>query len=118
MGVVVWRYIHVDILILLIPTHSSCICSFLQQPYFLFIFLMFFVFVYTVVCNIFIITVYIHVYRKRENLCTKEIYAILHFLNKTQKNLYALLQKNSYHVNAARAARAERGKLHPQNYVF
>ena len=42
LGVVVRKYI--DFLILLI--HSSCICSFLQQhPYFLFIFLMFFVLV-------------------------------------------------------------------------
>ena len=40
-GVVVRRYI--DFIILLIP-YSSCICSFLQQqPYFLFIFKMFFV---------------------------------------------------------------------------
>ena len=41
LGVVVRRYIHVDFLILLIPTPlvRTCICSFLQQhPYFLFIF--------------------------------------------------------------------------------
>ena len=44
LGVVVRRYI--DFLILLIDPYSSCICSFLQQhPYFLFIFLMFFVLV-------------------------------------------------------------------------
>ena len=37
LGVVVRRYI--DFLILLIPSYSSCICSFLEQhPYFLFIF--------------------------------------------------------------------------------
>ena len=43
LGVVVRRYI--DFLILLIPTPP--ICSFLQQhPYFLFIFLMFFVLLY------------------------------------------------------------------------
>ena len=44
MGVVVRRYI--DYFILLIPTYSSCVCSFLQQhPYFLFIFFRFFVLV-------------------------------------------------------------------------
>ena len=43
-GVVVRRYI--DFLILLIPTPLVYICSFLQQhPYFLLIFLMFFVLV-------------------------------------------------------------------------
>ena len=42
-GVVVRRYI--DILILLIPTPLVYICSFLQHPYFLFIFKMFFVLV-------------------------------------------------------------------------
>ena len=50
MGVVVWRYI--DFLILLIPT--PCICSFLQHPYFLFIFKMFFVLVpvlFCIICN-------------------------------------------------------------------
>ena len=42
LGVVVRRYI--DFLILLIPT--PLVCSFLQHPYFLFIFKMFFILVY------------------------------------------------------------------------
>ena len=38
---------YIDFLILLIPIYSSCICSFLQHPYFLFILLKcFFVLVY------------------------------------------------------------------------
>ena len=50
MGVVVRRYI--DVLIILIPIYSSCICSFLQQhPYFLFILKMFLVLVPVLFCN-------------------------------------------------------------------
>ena len=47
LGVVVRRYI--DFLILLIPT--PLVSSFLQHPYFLFFFLMFFVLVPVLFCN-------------------------------------------------------------------
>ena len=56
LGVVVRRYI--DFLTLLIPTPLVYICSFLQQdPYFLFIFKMFFFLVPVLFCN-YILCVY------------------------------------------------------------